>query len=94
MLNGRILPLFLNFDYFYNNNQYFVEKLGRKLPLDKLRLLLEERYLTSEPTTPEITAELREDMLSSYYHKYTETDTKPDIVIDKNISLYTEKLRA
>lgn len=93
MLNGRILPLFLNFDYFYNNNQYFVEKLGRKLPLDKLRLLLEERYLTSEPTTPEITAELREDMLSSYYHKYTETDTKPDIVIDKNIGLYTEKLR-
>lgn len=93
MLNGRVNPLFINFDYFYNNNQYFVDKLGKKLPLDRLKLLLEERFITTEPTTPEITAELKEDMLSSYYHKYSETTTEPKEVIDKNIDLFTEKLR-
>lgn len=93
MLNGRVIPLFINFDYFYNNNQYFVDKLGKKLPLDRLKLLLEERFITTEPTTPEITAELKEDMLSSYYHKYSETTTEPKEVIDKNIDLFTEKLR-
>ena len=93
MLNGNFKELFINFDYLYNNFPYFINKLGIKLKQEKLRKLLSERFLTSDPTIPEITAEIREDILASYYHKYTASDTTEDEVIDLNRNTYITKLR-
>ena len=93
MLEGKFIELFLNFEYFHNNLDYFTNKLGTKLSTDKLRALLQERFLTTDPTTPEITGELREDMLSSYYHKYDSLDEIPSKVMDRNIDAFKQKLR-
>ena len=93
MLNGRFTELFINFDYFCNNISYFCKKLGIKLKTDKLKLLLTERYITSDPTTPELTGDIKDDMLSSYYHKYTSTAVSPEEVIGRNTDIYTAKLR-
>ena len=93
MLSGNFCELFLNFDYFYNDIKYFINKIGSKLPQSKLRILLNERFLTSDPTTPEITGEIKEDMLSSYYHRYDTTDASNQYVIDKNTKTYISKLR-
>ena len=93
MLNGRGIELFLNFDYFHNNLSYFIKKLGTKIKVDRLMVLLKERFLTSDPTTPEITGELKEDIISSYYHKYSATETTSDKVVDINTDVYINKLR-
>lgn len=93
MLSGRFTELFVNFDYFYNNLSYFVSKIGIKLKNDKLRVLLKEKYLMQDPTTPEITGDIREDMLASYYHKYTSSTTSEEEVIKLNTNTYIEKLR-
>lgn len=93
MLNGTFIELFINFDYFHNNLPYFISKIGKKLKQETLQLLLRERFLTTDPTTPEITGEIREDMLSSYYHKYISQQTPEDEVITLNTNAYTTKLR-
>ncbi|MBO5121008.1 MAG: hypothetical protein J6C28_04945 [Bacilli bacterium] len=93
MLAGKFIELFINFDYFYNNLPYFIHKIGTKFKQESLQQLLKERFLTQDPTTPEITGEIREDMLSSYYHKYAAQQTEEDEVIAINTKAYTKKLR-
>lgn len=93
MLSGRFIELFINFDYFYNNLSFFIDKIGTKLKSDKLKILLKERFLTFNPTVPEITGELKDDIISSFYHKYMSEQTPEEEIIDLNIELYTSKLR-
>ncbi len=93
MLIGRFTELFINFDYFYNKLPYFIKKLGNNLKSEKIRLLLKERFLTTDPTTPELTAEIRDDMLSSYYHKYNALNVSPKEVLDKNTEVFRVKLK-
>lgn len=93
MISGSFIELFLNFDYFYNNINYFINKLGIKMNKVKLRNLLNERYLAKNVLNPEITGDVLDDMLSSYYHKYDFLDVKEKEVIDKNIRIYNEFLK-
>lgn len=93
MISGRFPELFINFDYFVNNIQFFIEKLGIKFKSDKLKVLLQERFLTFDPTVPEITGDIKEDMLSSYYHKYTASSTREEEVLEINKNIYMNKLR-
>lgn len=93
MLNGRFKELFLNFDYFYNNIKCFIQKLGTKMPRDKVRALLKERYIPRDITTPEITGDIFEDMLSSYYCKYESLSTPEQEVYQKNCDIYNEFLK-
>lgn len=94
MISGNFIELFLNFDYFYNNINYFINKLGTKMNKTKLRNLLNERYLAKNVLNPEITGDVLDDMLSSYYHKYDFLDVKEKEVIDKNIRIYNEFLKS
>lgn len=94
MISGSFIELFLNFDYFYNNINYFINKLGTKMNKTKLRDLLNERYLAKNVLNPEITGDVLDDMLSSYYHKYDFLDVKEREVIDKNIMIYNEFLKS
>lgn len=93
MLSGNFKELFLNFDYFYNNFRYFVSKLGTKMSKDKVKLLLEERYLTQNVLVPEITADILEDMVSSYYCKYEVLNTPEQDIYKKNFAVYDDFLR-
>lgn len=93
MLNGDFIELFLNFDYFYNNFSYFVRKIGSRLNKNKVRLLLNDRYLTGNVSSPEMTGDILDDMLSSYYCKYDVLDTPKEIVYDKNYYIYDKYLR-
>lgn len=94
MISGNFIELFLNFDYFYNNFSYFINKLGAKMNKTKIKNLLNERYLTKNVLNPEITGDVFDDMLSSYYHKYDFLDIKEKEVIDKNIMIYNEFLKS
>lgn len=93
MLTGEFKELFLNFDYFYNNFSYFVSKLGIKLSKARVKLLLEERYLSKNVLIPEMTADILDDMLSSYYYKYDVLDTPKQEVYKKNFEIYNQLLR-
>ena len=52
ILNGSFKELFLNFDYFYNNFSYFINQLGIKMSKNKVKALLNERYLSKNPIFP------------------------------------------
>lgn len=93
MLNGTFKELFLNFDYFYNNFSYFVDKLGIKMSKSKVRNLLEERYLTKNISSPEITSDILDDMLSSYYNKYDYLATPEEEIYKKNFEAYNDYLK-
>ena len=93
MLNGNFLELFLNFDYFYNNIGYFISKLGIRLSKNKVKLLLDERYLNKNISFPEITGDILDDMLSSYYCKYNFLDEREEKIYEKNYSIYENFLR-
>ena len=89
MLEGELQELFINFDYFYNSLEYFIEKLGNKLNIDKVQLLLKERYLAPKVEHPEISGDVLADMLSSYYHKYGILE-EDKWVLDENMRLYEQ----
>lgn len=93
VLNGELKELFLNFDYFYNNFNYFISKLGTKIPKNKLKKLLEERYVSKSLESPDLTADILEDMLFSYYHKYDYFDTSEEEIYKRNFDVYNEFLR-
>ena len=93
MLNGRFYELFLNFDYFYNNISYFTVHLGTKMSKLKVKKLLDDRFLTHDVSTPEITGNILDDMLSSYYCKYETLDTPKDDIYQKNYDIYNAYLR-
>ena len=56
----------------------------------KLELLLKERYLSGRVENPEVDNVVLDDMISSYY-KY-DSDYDDEEIIDKNLSLYNEKV--
>lgn len=89
MLEGELQELFINFDYFYNSLEHFIEKLGNKLDIDKVQLLLKERYLAPKVEHPEISGDVLADMLSSYYHKYGILE-EDKWVLDENMRLYEQ----
>ena len=93
MLDGRFNKLFLNFDYFYNNINYFVSKLGTRMSSNMVDNLLNDRYLTHDVSFPEISGDIVSDMLSSYYCKYNYLDVSEDEIYNKNFKLYDEFLR-
>lgn len=93
MLDGSLKELFLNFDYFYNEFRMFLNKLGSKLPKDKVVFLLKERYLSQDVINPNISGDIFIDMLSSYYNRYDLLDTPEDEVHKKNLEIYNEFLR-
>ncbi len=93
ILDGRFDELFLNFDYFYNNFTNFINCLGTKLPKLKVKDLMKDRFLSHDISTPEITSDILDDMLSSYYCKYETLDTPKDVVYSKNYAVYNEYLK-
>jgi hypothetical protein len=93
ILNGNYVDLFLNFDYFYNMLDLFIEKLGIKLNKNKVSLLLKERYIAPTLENPEVSGDILEDMVSSYQNKYDINDSETDI-IDKNLQAYNLKLKS
>ena len=93
MLRGDFKELFLNFDYFYNRFNYFVCKLGTKMTRSKVKTLLEERYLPKNVLVPEITGDILDDMLASYYCKYDFLDTPLEDIHNKNFEAYNKYLR-
>ena len=92
MLNGEFNELFLNFDYFYNNIFHFINKLGTKFNSSKVKLLLEERYISKNIEHPQISGDVVEDMLSSYYCRYDVLDTSEQEILEKNFDIYNEFL--
>ncbi len=92
MLEGQFLELFINFDYFYNSLDSFIEKLGTKLNKSKVSILLRERYLSSKIESPELSGDLLDDMISSYYNKYGLSESE-SYIIDKNMEAYNSKLK-
>ena len=92
MLDGKFTELFINFDYFYNSIEYFIDKLGSKLSKSKVSVLLKEKYIAKNIENPEITGDVLDDMISSYYNKYGITDSEEEI-IDKNMEAYNLKLK-
>lgn len=93
MLRGEFIELFLNFDYFYNNFNYFIDKLGANLSRNKVRLLIKDRFLTHSAIEPQITRDILDDMLSSYYCKYEYLDISRDEVYSKNMDIYNKYLK-
>ena len=93
MLNGRFSELFIDFDYFYNNFNMFVDRLGITMNKNKVKSLLEERYLSNNPILPEITGDISLDMISSYHHKYEFLDETDIKILKKNYSVYKEFLK-
>lgn len=93
MLTGNFLELFLNFSYFYNNLDIFIDKLGTKMSHVKLKALLSERYLPKDIENPEITGDIIEDMIASYYCKSHFLDTSESEIYEKNRELYNSYLK-
>lgn len=93
MLEGNFNELFLNFDYFYNNIEFFINKLGTRLSKSKVKDLINNRFISHDVSTPEITNDLLDDMLSSYYCKYETLDTPKDEVYCRNYEAYKNYLK-
>lgn len=92
ILNGELIEIFANFDYFYNSIKHFIDKIGYKLNKSKVILLLKERYVAPILENPELSGDILNDMLQSYYHRYGITDSEAEI-IDRNIEAYKLKLK-
>lgn len=92
LLEGKSIELFINFDYFYNSIEFYIQKLGNKLNRNKVSILLKERFLSPRIDNPELSGDILEDMISSYYHKYGITDSESEI-IQKNMDAYNLKLK-
>ena len=93
MLRGDFIELFLNFDYFYNNYDYFVDRLGIKMTKEKIGQLINDRFLTHSVVLPQITGDIYKDMLSSYYCKYDFLDVSEEEIYSKNMDIYNKYLR-
>ena len=93
MLDGKLNDIFINFDYFFNSIEYYIDKLGTNINRNKLSILLKERFLAPRLENPEISGELLEDMISSYRNKYDINDSESEI-INKNIDAYNGKLKS
>ena len=92
MLEGKLLDIFINFDYFFNSIEYFINELGININRNKLSLLLRERYVSSIIESPELDGVIQEDMISSYHNKIDIYESSEEI-IEKNKDAYNEKLK-
>lgn len=79
MLEGVYPDILINFDYFYNNIEYFIEKLGTRFNKNKVRTLISEKYIAPEIENPEITGDELSDMISSYYSRYGALESEEEI---------------
>lgn len=93
MLDGDYKEIFLNFDYLYNNFSYFKNKLGCKMNRTKLIDLLNERFLSNNIIYPEITSDISNDMINSYYHKYEYSDVSEKFILNSNYDIYNKYLK-
>ena len=93
MLDGDYKEIFLNFDYLYNNFSYFKNKLGSKMNRTKLIDLLNERFLSNNIIYPEITSDISNDMINSYYHKYEYSDVSEKYILNSNYDIYNKYLK-
>ena len=93
MLAGDYKEIFLNFDYLYNNFSYFKNKLGSKMNRTKLIDLLNERFLSNNIIYPEITSDISNDMINSYYHKYEYSDVSEKYILNSNYDIYNKYLK-
>ena len=92
ILNGEALDLFINFDYFYNYIEMFIEKTNNDLNRSRVSTLLKEKLVAPKIDSPEINGIILNDMISSYYNKYGINEEESSI-IDKNINAYNSKLK-
>ena len=92
ILNGDLLDIFINFDYFFNSIDYFIGELGVSLNRNKLITLLKERYVARRLENPELNGDILEDMISSYKNRY-DIDDNDESIINKNVDAYQEKLK-
>ena len=67
-LDGYYKNIYLNFSYFYQNFELLQEKLGAKMPRNKVESLLEERFKCS--LYPEISGDIISDFKPSFQNKY------------------------
>ena len=93
MLAGDYKEIFLNFDYLYNNFSYFKNKLGSKMNRTKLTYLLNERFLSNNIIYPEITSDISNDIINSYYHKYEYSDVSEKYILNSNYDIYNNYLK-
>lgn len=93
MLKGELIELFVNFDYFFNSLEYFIQKLGFYMNRKKLISLLEERYIAPVLENPELGKDILEDMVESYHNRYGISESDSEI-IDKNMDAYRGKLKS
>lgn len=93
MLAGDYKEIFLNFDYLYNNFSYFKNKLGSKMNRTKLIDLLNERFLSNNIIYPEITSDISNDMINSYYHKYDYSGVSEKSILNSNYDIYNKYLK-
>lgn len=81
-LEGKADTLLINFSYFRNNLAKYVDILGESMALSKVLLLLNDRFIPSNPFYPNITGDVSSDMILSYRNKY-EYNTDSDIDIKR-----------
>lgn len=93
MLRGEFNDLFLNFDYFYNNFSYFIDRLGLKMSKERVVTLIKDRFITYSPVEPQITGDIFVDMVSSYHNKYIYLGVSEEEIYKKNIDMYNKYLK-
>lgn len=92
ILEGKANTLLINFSYFRDNLTKYVDILGESMALSRVLLLLNDRFVPSNPFYPNITGDVSSDMVSSYRNKY-EYDKDSDIDIkNANINFYKENI--
>lgn len=92
ILEGKANTLLINFSYFRNNLSKYINILGESMSLSRVLLLLKDRFVSSIPFYPNITADISYDMVSSYRNKY-EYDKDSDVDIkNANINFYKENI--
>ena len=92
MLSGQLNDIFLNFSHFFNILDIMIDKLGSKLNRNKVELLLKEKYIASNLENPEVSIDVIDDMISSYFNRYGICEDESEI-LKKNFDAYNEKLK-
>ena len=83
MLEGNFNELFLNFDYFYNNIEFFINKLGTRLSKSKVKDLINDRFISHDVSTPEITNDLLDDIEQVLEEEAKELNIALENILDK-----------
>lgn len=86
MSNGRYADIFVDFDYFYNNLDNYLELYGN-FNISDIECFVKDKFHTHEIRYPSITADIYSDMINSYFHRYG-IDCSEEEVIKRNIDAY------